>query len=113
MASNSTTPKNKSNSSFITMQDDIQCPSVIKEFYSDLCINMEKKRWSSKCKNCRLIITDSYKTTSNFLKHLKNKHQHIFDQWKNDQDQSIIPENQPKINNIFSPDGEKCEFFSV
>ncbi|CAF1511739.1 unnamed protein product [Rotaria sordida] len=107
MASNSATPNNKTDPGFIIIHDDIQCPPVLKEFFLDLRISIEKNRWSSKCRICSTSITDSYKTTSNFLKHLKNKHQSMLDEWKNNQDQSVKDANQPKIDNIFSPDGEK------
>jgi hypothetical protein len=113
MATNSDVPDNTCDRAVIVIDDNVQCPPVIKEFFSNLCLNMEKNRWSSKCKICSLSIADTYKTTSNFLKHLKNKHQQIFDEWKNNQDQSIKDKNQPKITNVFSPDREKCKYFLV
>jgi hypothetical protein len=113
MATNSVVLDNNSDGVIMITDDNIQCPPVIKEFFSNLSLNTEKNRWSSKCKTCSLSITDTYKTTSNFLKHLKNKHQTIFDEWKNNQDQSMKDKNQPKINNVFSPDREKCRYFLV
>ncbi|CAM4982833.1 unnamed protein product, partial [Rotaria socialis] len=89
------------------MNDDAQCSAVVKHFFLDLYINLEKNRWSSKCKTCSSLITDTYKTTSNFLKHLKTKHRALLDEWKNNQGQPVKDRNQPKINNVFSPDGEK------
>jgi hypothetical protein len=37
----------------------------------------------------------------------------MFDEWKNNHDQSIKDKNQPKIINTFSPDREKCKYFLV
>lgn len=82
-------------------------------FFSDLYINFAKNRWSSKCKTCSSLITDTYKTTSNFLKHLKVKHQALLDDWKKNQEQPTKDKNQPKINNVFSPDGEKCKWIFI
>lgn len=113
MASNSIIFKNNPDPPIVTFPDDVQCPPVVKEFFSSLTINTGKNRWTAKCKNCSLSITDTYKTTSNFLKHLKNKHQSMFDEWKKNQDQCVKDKNQPKINNVFSPDREKCRYFLV
>ena len=113
MASNSDVPDNTCDQGVAIIEEDLHCPPVLKEFFSNLCLNMEKNRWSSKCKNCSISISDTYKTTSNFLKHLKNKHQPIFDEWKsNNNNQLERDTNQPKINHIFSPDREKCKYFS-
>jgi hypothetical protein len=113
MSTNSVVLDNNSDGVIVINDDNIQCPPVIKEFFSHLCLNVEKNRWSSKCKICSSSITDTYKTTSNFLKHLKNKHQPMFIEWKNNQDQSKEDKNQPKITNVFSPDREKCKYFLV
>lgn len=113
MATNSAVPKNNPDPTVITILDDAQCPPVIKEFFSCLCVDIEKNRWTSKCRICSISITDTHKTTSNFLKHLKNKHQSNFDEWKINQDQCTKDKNQPKINNLFSPDSEKCKCFLV
>jgi len=86
MSSVSNLPKNNSDVDIVTIPDDTQCPPVVKEFFSSLCISMEKNKWTSQCKICSLSISDTYKTTSNFLKHLKNKHQVMFDEWKNNQE---------------------------
>ena len=113
MTTNSSVLDNNSDAVIVINDDNIQCPAVIKEFFSNLCLNVERNRWSSKCKICSLSITDTYKTTSNFLKHLKNKHQPMFAEWKNNQDQSVKDKNQPKITNVFSPDREKCRHFLI
>ena len=113
MATNSAVPKNNPDPAIIMINDDVQCPPVVKEFFSNLCVNIEKNRWNSQCKICSLSITDTYKTTSNFLKHMKNKHRPVFDEWKNNQDPSNKDKNQPKINNIFSPNGERCKCFPL
>ncbi|CAF1672594.1 unnamed protein product, partial [Rotaria magnacalcarata] len=107
MTTNSSTSNNGTESAIIVMNDDAQCSAVVKHFFLDLYINLEKNRWSSKCKTCSSLITDTYKTTSNFLKHLKTKHRALLDEWKNNQGQPVKDRNQPKINNVFSPDGEK------
>ena len=112
-ATNSSIFNNSSESTTIVMNDDAQCSAVVKHFFSDLCTNIEKNRWSSKCKTCSSSITDTYKTTSNFLKHLKIKHQGLLDEWKTNQEQPMKDKNQPKINDVFSPDGEKCEYVFI
>ncbi|CAF1635794.1 unnamed protein product [Adineta steineri] len=99
--------KNNSDVPVVVIPDDVQCSSLVKEFFSDLYITMEKNRWTAKCKKCSLPISDTLKTTSNFVKHMKNKHQHMYGEWKNTQVSSSKENDQPKINNIFSPDSEK------
>ena len=76
MATNSVISNIESDSTLTIVNDD--SPLVVKEFFLNLCVNIEKNRWTSKCKLCSLSISDTYKTTSNFLKHLKNKHQTMF-----------------------------------
>jgi hypothetical protein len=93
--------------SIITISNDDH-PFVVKEFFLNVSINVEKNKWTAKCKFCSLSITDTHKTTSNFLKHLKNKHRSKFDEWKNNKNQSTNDTDQPKINVVFSPDREKC-----
>ena len=82
MSTISTVPKNNSDLAIVTIRDDVQCPSVVKEFFSYLSIDVEKNRWTSRCKMCSSSISDTYKTTSNFLKYLKLKHQVMFEKWK-------------------------------
>jgi type IV secretory pathway VirB6-like protein len=94
MATNSAASDNTCDRSIIIIDDNLHYPPVIKEFFSSLCLDMEKNRWSSKCKICSISTTDTYKTTSNFLKHLKNKHQPMFDEWKKSNDQSAKDKNQ-------------------
>jgi hypothetical protein len=108
MATNSTISNDESDSTITIINDDY--PLVIKEFFLNLCVNIETNRWTSKCRLCSTSITDTHKTTSNFIKHLKNKHQTIFNIWKNNQHKRIKDTNQPQINNVFSPDREKCKF---
>ena len=110
--SNSTAFKNTSDRGMIIIDDSLHYPPVIKEFFSSLYLDVEKNKWSSKCETCSLTITDTYKTTSNFLKHLKNKHQRMFNEWKNTNDQSPKDNNQPRINHVFSPTSEKCNYLS-
>ena len=112
MATNAAASNNISDRGIIIIDDNLHYPPVIKEFFSSLYLDLEKNKWSSKCKTCSLSITDTYKTTSNFLKHLKNKHQRMFDEWKNTNDQSAKDNNQPKINHVFSPKSEQCSYFS-
>jgi hypothetical protein len=68
-------------------------PTLVKEFFSNLYVDMGTNQWTSKCKLCSLAITDTYQTTSNFLKHIINKHQFMLDKWK---------------NNLFKANNEKC-----
>ncbi|CAF1478343.1 unnamed protein product, partial [Rotaria sordida] len=68
--------------SVIVVNDDVNGPPVIQEFFSKLNINIEKNRWTCCCNICSLSVTDTYKTTSNFLKHIKTKHRLAFDEWK-------------------------------
>jgi hypothetical protein len=112
MATNSAASDNTCDRGIIIIDDNLHYPPVIKEFFSSLCLDMERNRWSSKCKICSISITDTYKTTSNFLKHLKNKHQPMFDEWQKSNDQSAKDKNQPKINQVFNPDREICKYFS-
>ena len=107
MASSSIESDINCDSTTITKNDDL--PIVIKEFYSRLSINIEKNKWTATCQLCSLSITDTYKTTSNFIKHLKNKYRSKYDQWKINKNQVMdeTKTNQPKINFIFSPDREK------
>ncbi|CAF1335352.1 unnamed protein product [Adineta ricciae] len=107
MATNSSAFINTADPDDISIEDNSNYPSIIKEFFSYLKHNIEKNRWSSKCRFCPLIITDTYKTTSNFVKHVKNKHQSLYDEWKNKNAESSKDKNQPKINHVFSPDREK------
>ena len=83
-------------------------PPVIKEFFLNLSINVEKNKWTATCRFCFSSMTDTYKTTSNFLKHLKVKHETKFNEWKSNRTQSTDDTNQPKINIVFSRDREKC-----
>ncbi|CAF1559875.1 unnamed protein product [Rotaria magnacalcarata] len=103
---NSTISKDQSES-IIMINDDANGPPVIKEFFSKLSTNIEKNRWTGSCNVCSLSITDTYKTTSNFLKHLKIKHRLIFDKWKSKQDQVVQETNQPKITIAYNRDNEK------
>jgi len=111
MASNSTLSNNEYNS--IIDVDNDNYPIVIKEFFLNVSINIEKNRWTSKCRLCSSFVSDTYKTTSNFIKHLKIKHQTMFNVWKNNQHKNVKDKNQPQINHVFSPDREKCKFLLV
>jgi len=88
MASNADVPDNTCDNDIAIVDDNLHCPPVLKEFFSNVCLNTEKNRWSSKCKKCSTVISDTYKTTSNFLKHLKKKHQSMLDEWKNNNNNS-------------------------
>lgn len=92
-----------------TLVDGITIPPVIKEFFSTVQIDSEKNRWTSTCKHCRTSISDTYKTTSNFLKHTKKKHLLIFNEWKRTYEERTNEKSQPRIIDVFSPDGEKCK----
>jgi hypothetical protein len=105
MMTNNSTDSQMECDSIIDIND---YPTVIKEFFVNVLINIEKNKWTAKCKFCSLSISDTYKTASNFFKHLKNKHKNKFDEWKNSKTQSSNDTDQPKINLIFSPDREKC-----
>ena len=111
MATNSIVSNNESNSTITIINDD--CPLVLKEFFLNLSINIEKSQWTSKCKLCSTYITDTHKTTSNFIKHLRVKHQTIFNVWKDNQHKRIKDTNQPQINNVFNRDREKCKYLLV
>ncbi|CAF1360442.1 unnamed protein product [Rotaria sordida] len=82
MNTNSIITKGESES-VIVVNDDVNGPPVIQEFFSKLNINIEKNRWTCCCNICSLSVTDTYRTTSNFLKHIKTKHRLAFDEWKN------------------------------
>jgi hypothetical protein len=88
MTTNLTTAKNSSD----------QYSGIVKEFFPKLHVDMEKNQWTSKCKLCSLTISDIYQATSNFSKHLANKHQLTFDEWKANQ-------------NDFSSNSDKCRYF--
>ncbi|CAF3223367.1 unnamed protein product [Rotaria sp. Silwood2] len=107
MATNSAVPEDNSDANTIIICDDAHYPPVIKYFFSNLCIDVEKNRWSAKCNNCSANVNDTYKTTSNFIKHLKNKHQPMHEEWKKNQNVPVKNKTQPQINNIFPTTGEK------
>ncbi|CAF3413845.1 unnamed protein product, partial [Rotaria sp. Silwood2] len=73
---------NNESESITTLNDDVNGPPVIKNFFSKLSTNIEQNRWTCTCNICSLSVADTYKTTSNFLKHMKIKHRLIFDKWK-------------------------------
>ncbi|CAF0761764.1 unnamed protein product [Didymodactylos carnosus] len=39
-------------------------------------------KWCAKCTVCSIVIKDTTKTTSNFVKHLQTKHSKQYDEWK-------------------------------
>ncbi|CAF2680436.1 unnamed protein product [Rotaria sp. Silwood2] len=106
MDTNSIITKGESES-VVVVNDDVNGPPVIQEFFSKLNINIEKNRWTCCCNICSLSVTDTYKTTSNFLKHIKTKHRFAFDEWKSKHDRVVNEQNQPKITNIFNRENEK------
>ncbi|UJR12086.1 hypothetical protein I4U23_016264 [Adineta vaga] len=108
MATNFPITDNTYDRDVIVIHDKLHCLLVINDFFSNLCLNLEKSRCSSKCKFCPLTVTDTYKTTLDFVKHLKNKHQSIYDEWKKNNDRCTKHKNQSKLNHIFSPDRRKC-----
>ena len=91
MDNSSSEPSDKPDSKITSIND---FPSVLKEFFSNLSIDVEKNKWTARCGFCSSSITDSYKTTSNFQKHLKNRHQGQFNEWKNNSKQSANDTNQ-------------------
>jgi hypothetical protein len=113
MAANSIDISSRDNelNSVVTVRDDVCCPPVIKDLFIGLSTNIEKNRWTAKCKVCSLSVTDVYKTTSNFLKHMKNKHTTMFFDWKNKQSQPTVDKNQPMISDLFDRKNDKCESF--
>jgi hypothetical protein len=95
----------------IANRNQIQCPAVIKDLFMDLSIGIEKNRWVAKCIFCSIPVTDVHRTTSNFLKHVKNKHAVMFIDWKNNQSLASVgkDKNQPKIIDLFDKTTDKCE----
>jgi hypothetical protein len=95
----------------IASRHQIQCPAVIKDLFMDLSIDIETNRWTVKCRFCSISVTDVHRTTSNFLKHMKNKHAVMFIGWKNKQRLASVGKNknQPKIINLFDETTDKCE----
>lgn len=95
----------------IAIRNQIQCPAVIKDLFTDLSIDIEKNRWTAMCRFCSISVTDVHRTTSNFLKHVKNKHEVMFIDWKNKQSLASVDmnKNQPKIIDLFDKTTDKCE----
>jgi len=57
MGTNSTASNNESDSTTTIINDDY--PLIIKEFFLNLCVNIEKNRWTSKCRLFSSFITDT------------------------------------------------------
>jgi hypothetical protein len=110
MAASSIEIRSKENELDFVVVDDARYPPVIKDLFVSLSTDVEKNRWSAKCKICLLSVTDVHKTTSNFLKHVKNKHAVIFTDWKTKQSQPTIDKNQPMITDILDKKSDKCEY---
>ena len=47
-----------------------------------------------------------------FLKHIKNKHETMFAEWKNKQNHTSVDKNQPMIIDLFGKTTDKCEWLS-
>jgi hypothetical protein len=87
----------------------VHCPPVIKDLFVGLSIDLERNRWCAKCKICSVLVTDVYKTTSNYFKHMKKKHATMFHEWRNKHDRVAGKSNQPAISDIFKKKEEKCK----
>lgn len=85
MTANSSVPENNPDSITAMICDDASDPSAIKYSCSNSCINTEKYWWSAKCNSCFTCTADTYKTTSNFIEHLKNRHQSMYEDSKSNQ----------------------------
>ncbi len=59
-------------------------PAVVRFAYSDLVIDKsdsKKWKWSAKCNNCVIRITETFGTTTGFTKHLSRNHNDIYKQY--------------------------------
>ena len=98
--------------SIVPAEDHAHHPPVIEDLFMGLSLDLEKNRWTAKCKSCSLSITDVYRTTSNFLKHMKNRHSARYIDWKNKQTRPSVANNQAKISSLFDRKDDNCEWMS-
>ena len=54
--------------------------SVTKRFFIDVQVKAPNS-WHGKCSICSQDVTDKYGTTSNFARHMKTKHENIYEEW--------------------------------
>ena len=77
-ANNSSTIADSNSSSNSDLNEIKQ--SVIKRFFIDVQVKAPKS-WHGKCSICSQDVTDKYGTTSNFGRHMKTKHENIYEEW--------------------------------
>ncbi|CAF1595088.1 unnamed protein product [Didymodactylos carnosus] len=58
-------------------------------------------KWCAKCTVCSIVIKDTIKTTSNFVKHLQTKHPKQHDEWKQLKTKENPVSQQRSITDIF------------
>ena len=54
--------------------------SVVKKFFIDVQPKAPNS-WHGKCSVCSQDVTDKYGTTSNFARHMKTKHETVYEEW--------------------------------
>ena len=54
--------------------------SVVKNFFID-AHTKKSNSWQDKCSVCSQGVADKYGTTSNFVRHMKRRHEFIYEEW--------------------------------
>jgi hypothetical protein len=54
--------------------------SVLKKFFIDVQAK-QPNSWCGKCLQCSQSVSDTYGTTSNFVRHMRKKHSNLYEKW--------------------------------